>query len=151
MKLILSSNMCSKRVDLTWVSNRRRAILNILEEQDGRFSSRFAGLSMGRPESSTSNGSFSGASLEGHADGIRKRRSYERARPGLQTHPSPLHSPTSTNDDSLPWAPEAPTSPTSTTATTQSNLSSAILNDHWAKDVFPYRGPVTKFPIVGER
>ncbi|QGA12965.1 hypothetical protein EYB26_000610 [Talaromyces marneffei] len=140
----------NKTIDYRFMSNLQKSILAVLEEQDSRFAARLAGLSLGRPGSSTSSSNFSGNSLEVEGHGIEKRRSYERTRSGFRPHPSPLHSPTSTNDSAPPWAPDVPGSPISTSTTTQSNLSSAVLNDHWAKDVFSYRGPLMKFPVIGD-
>ncbi|EED19703.1 conserved hypothetical protein [Talaromyces stipitatus ATCC 10500] len=140
----------NKTVDFRFLANLRKSIMSVLEEQDGRFAARLAGLSLDPPGSPTSSSSFSGGSVDAHAGGVGKRRSYERTRPGFRPQPSPLHSPTSTNDSAPPWAPDVPGSPISTSTTTQSNLSSAILNDHWAKDVFSYRGPMIKLPMTGE-
>lgn len=142
-------NSCSKAIDVRFMGDLRKSILMLLEEQDGRFAARLAGLSLGRSNSSTSSSINSGISQEGH--GVGKRRSYERTRQGFRPHPSPLHSPTSTNDSAPPWAPDVPGSPISTSTTTQSNLSSAILNDHWAKDIFTSSGPAIRFPVIGER
>lgn len=142
----------NKTIDYRFMNNLRTIIMAVLEEQDGRFAARFGGLSLGggRPGSSRSSSNFSGNSIDVDYHGVEKRRSYERTRSGFRPHPSPLHSPTSTNDSAPPWAPDAPGSPISTSTTTQSNLSSAVLNDHWAKNVFSYRGPLRRFPVQGE-
>ncbi|OKL62854.1 hypothetical protein UA08_01720 [Talaromyces atroroseus] len=138
----------SKRVDAHFMAELRKNILRLLEEQDSRFTAHLASLSLSPTGSSMNSSIVSGSSQEGH--GVGKRRSYERARPGFRPHPAPLHSPASSHEGPPPWVPEVPVSPISTSTTTQSNISSAILNDHWAKDVFAYKGPGIKFRVRGE-
>jgi hypothetical protein len=127
---------CSKRVDMHFMAELRKSILTLLEEQDSRFAAHLATLSLSPTGSSMNSSMVSGGSLE--VPGVGKRRSYERTR---RHQPSPLHSPTSSHEGPPPWVPEVPVSPISTSTTTQSNISSAILNDHWAKDVFAYNSP----------
>jgi hypothetical protein len=111
--------------------------MTLLSEQDGRLAATMAGVSIGRSDSSASSSLDPGSPVEQH-HGPGKRRSYERARPGLRTSSSyfPPMSPSSSQGAPPPWVPEVPSSPTSTSTTTMSNLSSAVLNDHWAKHIF---------------
>lgn len=123
--------------------------MTLLKEQDSRFAAHMANLSFSPSGSSMGSSTDSANFHESH--GVGKRRSYERTRRGSRPHLSPLQSPTSSSHDGAPpWVPEVPVSPVSTSTATQSNLSSAILNDHWAKDIFSHYGPAIRFPVIGE-
>lgn len=134
------------------MADLRRDITELLLEQDGRFAARLTRLSLDDgPASSGSNSTEPGSPLESRVPG--KRRSYERARPGIfssRLPQSPPFSPTSSQGGAPPYVPDVPGSPTSTSTTTQSNLSAAILNDHWARLVFTGSNSVTGLPSGGE-
>ncbi|CRG85992.1 hypothetical protein PISL3812_02995 [Talaromyces islandicus] len=147
----LEDMMRNKAPDVRFLTELRGTVMSLLSEQDGRLAASMAGLSLGRSDSSASSSLDPGSPAE-QRHGPGKRRSYERARPGLRPSSSyfPPMSPTSSQDVPPPWVPEVPSSPTSTSTTTMSNLSSAILNDHWAKDIFAKAVSVTPILASGE-
>ncbi|KAH8692627.1 hypothetical protein BGW36DRAFT_23436 [Talaromyces proteolyticus] len=146
----LEDMMQNKAPNAHFMAELRSSLTTLLSEQDGRLAARLAGFSIGRPDSSVSSSLDPGSPIEHHGPG--KRRSYERARPGVGPSHFPPISPTSSSQGAAPpWVPEVPSSPTSTTtATTMSNLSSAVLNDHWARDIFADDTFSTPIPADGE-
>ncbi|KAL1968322.1 hypothetical protein VTN77DRAFT_1851 [Rasamsonia byssochlamydoides] len=150
----LEDLMQNKYPDVPFMADLRGSITTLLTEQDGRFAAQLAALSLEEPD-------WSGSSIAEPAGpvgsrGPGKRRSYERARPRLRSSQSPLLdsmaplSPTS-SQDVPPSVPDVPGSPTTSNSTaTRSNLSSAVLNDHWARNVFSDDNSVTRIPYSGE-
>lgn len=144
----------SKFPDVSFMSELRSNITTLLAEQDGRFPAQRGSLGLDEASWSGSNSAEPASPVESRAPG--KRRSYERTRPGRGSPQSPLSdrmaplSPTS-SQDLPPYVPEVPGSPTSTSTATRSNISSAILNDHWARRVFSDDHSVTRIPFVGAR
>lgn len=145
----------SKFPDLTFMTGLRQSITRLLVAQDYRLASKFGGMSMDdRALSPDSNIAEPSSPVDPRVPG--KKRSYERTRPGRRPAGSPDSMPTSPTSsgpshDIPPFVPDAPGSPTSTSTATQSNESSAVLNDHWAAQVYADGLTVTKLPSGGER
>ncbi|KKA21291.1 hypothetical protein T310_4667 [Rasamsonia emersonii CBS 393.64] len=154
----LEDLMQDKSPDVPFMADLRSSITTLLAEQDGRFAAQLGALTLEGANWSGSNSVEPAAPVESRGPG--RRRSYERARPALRspqfplsdsTAPAPL-SPSASSQDVPPYVPDVPGSPTTSNSTaTRSNISSAILNDHWARKVFSDDNSVTRIPYSGQR
>lgn len=140
----------SGRADYALMADMRRDLNALLSEQDRQVAARLANLSLDRMQPATTRPSHylgpDSGGPNGRGRDPSRRRSYERARSGIRRPISP-----SPARGVPPQAPGVPGSPTSTSTATHSNLSSAILNDHWARNIFADDVTQTRIAANGER
>ncbi|KAL1973893.1 hypothetical protein VTN31DRAFT_5453 [Thermomyces dupontii] len=139
----------SGRADYALMADMRRDLNALLSEQDRQVAARLANLSLDRMQPATTRPSHylgpDSGGPNGRGRDPSRRRSYERARSGIRRPISP-----SPARGVPPQAPGVPGSPTSTSTATHSNLSSAILNDHWARNIFADDVTQTRIAANGE-